>query len=301
MIEGFISVPGGKVYYRQYGKLDSNAPLILVHGGPGFCHDTLRVLDPLAEERAIIFYDQLGCGASDNPKDDTLWTLSRYVEELESVINYFNLDSYHLLGHSFGASIVLEHASKQPSTLQSIIFSSPLISVSDWLKDANIRKSELPTKIQKAIDEHEANGTTDSKEYKAATKVFNKNFLCRLDPKPDLYIKAFKKFNFHIYNLMWGPSEFNCTGRLASYEGGKALEKLYYPVLLLCGAYDEAREETLKSYQKRLPSASLHVFKNSSHNTYLEDTDEYIEVAKKFHFSVESKHTQDKESNCSSI
>lgn len=283
MIEGFISAPGGKVYYRQYGELNSNAPLILVHGGPGFCHDTLRVLAPLAKERAVIFYDQLGCGASDRPEDDDLWTLSRYVKELESVIDYFNLDAYHLLGHSFGASIVLEHALKQPSALQSIIFSSPLISVSDWLKDTNIRKSELPTKIQKAIDKHEAKGTTDSEEYKAATKVFNKNFLCRLDPKPDLYIKAFNKFNFHIYDLMWGPSEFNCTGRLANYEREKALEKLSYPVLLLCGAYDEAREETLKTYQKRIPDALLHVFKNSSHNTYLEDTDEYIEMVKRFH------------------
>ncbi|MCP3680720.1 MAG: hypothetical protein GY782_10900 [Gammaproteobacteria bacterium] len=43
--EGFIKVSGGKIFYRRFGKIDnSNPPLIAVHGGPGFCHDTFEVL-----------------------------------------------------------------------------------------------------------------------------------------------------------------------------------------------------------------------------------------------------------------
>lgn len=200
--EGFISVPGGKVFYTTFGDGNSkNAPLIAVHGGPGFSHDTLEVLAPLAEHRQFILYDQLGCGRSDRPNKRNLWTLQRYVSELDAIIDYFSLDTYHLLGHSFGASIALEHGLKQPSGLLSLILSSPLVSVKDWLADTAIRKKELPTAVQVTIDEHEAAGTIESDDYQAATKLFNSKFLCRLDPKPPIYQKALKNFNVDIYRM----------------------------------------------------------------------------------------------------
>ena len=42
-------------------------PLLLLHGGPGAGHDYLEPLEALADERAVVFYDQLGCGKSDIP------------------------------------------------------------------------------------------------------------------------------------------------------------------------------------------------------------------------------------------
>lgn len=95
-------------------------------------------------------------------------------------------------------------------------------------------------------------------------------------------------FNFDIYETMWGPSEFNCTGNLSSYERGSKLSELSVPVLLLCGDQDEVREETLLKYMKNLPSGSyMHVFQNSAHNTYLEATEDYINVVKQFIKNVE--------------
>ena len=57
---------GYKTYYRIAGECSGNKkPLILLHGGPGSTHNYFEVLDRLADEgRAIISYDQLGCGNS---------------------------------------------------------------------------------------------------------------------------------------------------------------------------------------------------------------------------------------------
>jgi pimeloyl-ACP methyl ester carboxylesterase len=36
--EGYIDVPGGKVWYRAVGGNADATPLLCLHGGPGFTH-----------------------------------------------------------------------------------------------------------------------------------------------------------------------------------------------------------------------------------------------------------------------
>ncbi|MEM9243386.1 MAG: proline iminopeptidase-family hydrolase [Pseudomonadota bacterium] len=286
--EGFIHVSGGRIFYVTFGDINSTAaPLIVVHGGPGFSHDTLEITAPLARDRFLILYDQLGCGRSDRPTDKTLWSLRRYASELDAIVSYFHLDRYHLLGHSFGGSVVLEHSLTHPQGLMSIILSSPLVSVKDWLADTATRKKELPQTVQSIIDHHEVSGTTDSDDYKKAVSEFNRRFLCRLLPRPDSYQNAFKRFNNDIYQQMWGPSEFHCTGSLASYNRANDLDKINVPACLLCGDQDEVRETTIKKYAEKL-QARYHILPNSTHSTYLEATTTFMARVDQFLQQVES-------------
>lgn len=72
--EGFVAVPGGKVYWCSIGR-EGRTPLLTLHGGPGFAHDLLvEPFRTLADQRKIYFYDQLGAGRSDRPSDLNLWT-----------------------------------------------------------------------------------------------------------------------------------------------------------------------------------------------------------------------------------
>ena len=43
-------------------------------------------------------YDQHGCGHSDRPDDDSLWTLESFVAEVQAVRDTLELDRVHLLG-----------------------------------------------------------------------------------------------------------------------------------------------------------------------------------------------------------
>ena len=53
-------------------------------------------------------------------------------------------------------------------------------------------------------------------------------------------------FNEVIYEQMWGPSEFYCSGNLLNYNRINRLNEINVPVLLLIGEYDEVRSETMK-------------------------------------------------------
>src|SRR3989304_2586554 len=77
--EGKIAVPGGSVWYRIAGADSPGVPLLVLHGGPGAGHDYLEPLQALADERPVIFYDQLGCGRSDIPDDASLLRVDRFV------------------------------------------------------------------------------------------------------------------------------------------------------------------------------------------------------------------------------
>ena len=76
--EAFVDVPGGRVWSQVVGGGELT-PLVVLHGGPGFPHDYVRSLADLADERPVVFYDQLGCGRSDCPDQLTLWTVERAV------------------------------------------------------------------------------------------------------------------------------------------------------------------------------------------------------------------------------
>ncbi len=81
---GYAPVPGGNVFYRMIGGGEA-APLLTLHGGPGFPHNAFAPLAQLGDERAVVFYDQLGCGQSDRPDDPSLWRIERAVEEVDAL------------------------------------------------------------------------------------------------------------------------------------------------------------------------------------------------------------------------
>ena len=58
---GKMPFKGFETYYRVVGEATANAPLLLLHGGPGSTHNYFEVLDSLAESthRQVIFYDIL--------------------------------------------------------------------------------------------------------------------------------------------------------------------------------------------------------------------------------------------------
>src|SRR6202008_2334895 len=100
-----IETPKGK--FNIWTKRIGNNPkikVLLLNGGPGLTHEYFECFESFlpAEGIEFIYYDQLGCGNSDNPNDTAMWDLPRYVEEVETVRKALSLDkdNFYLLGHS---------------------------------------------------------------------------------------------------------------------------------------------------------------------------------------------------------
>jgi len=275
--EGFIQVKGGKVWYRIVGS-GTKTPVLLLHGGPGYPSDYLKPLERLADERPVIFYDQLGAGRSDRPKDITLWTIERFVEELAEVRRALGLKRVHLVAHSWGTTLATEYMLTKPEGIESVMLASPCLSSLRWMADAKRLRSALPEAVRAILDKNERDGTTDLPEYQEATKEYYRRHFIRLNPWPPELENTEAGIGLDVYHTMWGTSEFQATGNLKDYDKTGRLHEITVPTLFTAGRYDEATPETVAWYQSLVPGSQFVLFENSAHMAMLEEPDRYVQV-----------------------
>ena len=291
--EGYIPFHGYNTWYRIVGEREEpgKLPLLALHGGPGATHDYLESLEAMASTgRRVIFYDQLGCGNSDHPHNPALWTVELYVEEVGAVRRALGLDRLHLLGQSWGGMLGMEYALTQPSGLASLVVSDSPASMRQWVEEANRLRSELPPEVQETLTRHEEAGTTDDPAYEAATQVFYRRHVCRLDPWPEYVTRAFAKLaeNPEVYNTMNGPNEFHVIGKLKDWSIMERLGEIRVPTLLLSGRYDEATPAIVETIQQRIPGSEWVIFEQSSHMPHAEEPERYMQVLDGFLSRVEA-------------
>ncbi|MET0779558.1 MAG: alpha/beta fold hydrolase, partial [Candidatus Saccharimonadales bacterium] len=116
--DGYVTWGKYRTYYKVVGKqVDKNKlPLLVLNGGPGSSHDYLLDLRLLAENgRQVIFYDSVGCGRSDRPDDDSLWTIGFFIQEIDAIRKELKLKAVHILGHSWGGMLAIEYLLTKPS------------------------------------------------------------------------------------------------------------------------------------------------------------------------------------------
>jgi proline-specific peptidase len=286
--EGYIEVPGGKVFYRIVGE--GGVPLLCLHGGPGLPHDYLEALEDLSSERPVIFYDQLGCGNSERPDDHSLWNVERFVEELATVREALGLERLHLFGNSWGGWLAMQYVLDRRPFLESLVLSSSPPSVPRWIEDCAHLREQLPQEVKTTLDHHEEHGYFDCPEYQWAIVFFYRRHLCRMNPWPEGLERAFSRFGADVYNTMWGPSEFGpVTGMLKSWDITERLSEIKVPTLITGGRYDEARPDHLEILHQCIEGSEMVIFEESAHLAFAEERKHYIQVLGDFLDSVEGR------------
>jgi proline iminopeptidase len=271
--EGFIAVEGGRIWYHRVGT-GSGTPLLLLHGGPGRCSYYLKPLLALSVDRPVIIYDQLGCGKSDHPTDTTLFTVDRYVRELQTLRDSLGLNEIHLLGHSWGAMLAEAYMATHPKGVRSLILSSPLVTTAQWEHDADSLLRALPDSMRDAISRHEADHTTSSPEYANATKAYYDLYLSRTRSRPTADNDSSRAgFGRQVYEYMWGPSEFSATGTLKTFDATPWLREVRVPTLFIAGEFDEATPASTRNFSRLVPGAEFAMIPGSGHMTTRDNPD----------------------------
>ena len=281
--EGLIEGKFGAVWYAIYGAKAAGTPLLVLHGGPGAPHDYLEPLAALADERPVIFYDQLGCGNSARPADLAYATLENFVEELGAVRAALGLDRAFILGQSWGCMLAADYLLTQaPAGIAGLILSGPCLSASRFVADLRGYIEQMPPELRAVIERCEASGAYDAPEYEAAVLAFYRKHVCRLVLWPECMQRTMEKMGVEVYHRMWGPSEFTLTGTLQDYDRTGRLAEIKLPTLFTCGRYDEATPETTTWYHHLMPGSELRVFEDASHEHHLEKPAEYLAVVRDF-------------------
>jgi len=153
---------------------ERKSPIILLHGGPGSTHNYFELLDRVAlSGRAVISYDQLGCGNSFVDGHPELWTPQTWLDELCALIDYLHLDSFHLLGQSWGGMLdIIYLIEKKAKGVKSAILSSTLSSSKLWASEQHRMIKFMSEEDQRAIAEAETKDDFSSEAYAKANEHF---------------------------------------------------------------------------------------------------------------------------------
>lgn len=286
--EGRLSFRGNETWYRVTGDLDAGVPLVLLHGGPGGAHDYLDSLTRLAgSRRAVVHYDQVGCGLSshlpDVPAD--YWTVGLFLDELDALLHHLGIaDRYDVLGQSWGGMLGAEHALRRPDGLRRLVISNSPASMELWVKEANRLRADLDPTTQERLTRYEALEQYDHPEYLEAVQVFYDRHVCRVVPNPEEVQRTFAQLSEDptVYMTMNGPTEFHCIGTLRGWSVVDRVAAISVPTLLLSGRFDEATPATVQPFADAIADVRWHVFENSSHMPFVEEPDEFDNVVTSF-------------------
>jgi proline-specific peptidase len=280
-LEGTLAVPGGNVWFSRVGG-GAGLPLLAVHGGPGLPHNYITALERLADEREVIFWDQLGCGQSECPADVKLWTMQRSVAEMAAVVEGLGLNRFHIFGNSWGGMLAQQYVLDAEPTAASVTISNSIASIPQFSEMVARLKTGLAPATQSAIDRHEAAGTTSSAEYQAAIRTWNETYLCRLLPWPNELEEAFRGMGAQVFETMFGPSDFHIVGTIRNWEVFDRLAEIALPTLVIAGKFDECAPEHMWEMHQRISGSRFELFESSSHMPFIEEPDRFDRVMREF-------------------
>lgn len=278
--EAYLAVQGGRLWYRRSGT-GAGTPVILLHGGPGFSSFYLKPLENLGDDRAVVRYDQLGSGRSDKVVDTTLFTIERFVGELDSLRAALGYEQVHLIGHSWGSILGLEYYRAHPARVASLTFASPSLNVPEWARHTRKLVATLSDSAQEAIRSREAVGDYDAPDYVAAVNEFYAKYMT-LRPEEANLDSTMRTMSQPIYSHMWGPSEFTISGTLRTYDATRRLKSVKVPTLYTVGEFDEANPAAIKRFAALTPGSKYEVIPDAAHITTWDNPEVMLRVVRDF-------------------
>lgn len=275
--ERYLAVENAELYYRDIGQ---GPPLIVLHGGPRFDHNYLLPdMDRLSDSFRLIYYDQRGRGKSARNVQPEEITIESEIKDLESLREYFQLESFVVLGHSWGGLLAMEYALRHPHHVSHLILMNTApASRDDCLLFERERDANAGDAVEtlRALESRSAYAEGDPEARAAYDRVYFRSTL----HSPELLDRLIKHLQVGwtkegvlkagaIGSRLWHET-YESTG----YNLLPALTQLRTPTLILHGDYDFIPLACAAHIASAIPGASLVVLRDCGHFSYLERPDQ---------------------------
>ena len=281
-----ITTPQGtfRVWTKRTGN-NPDAALLFLHGGPGATHEYFIAADSFLPAAGIeyYYYDQLGSGLSSVPHDPALWTIERFVEEVEQVRSALGLgpENFFLLGHSWGGVLAIEYALRYQHQLKGLIISSMMSSGPAYNRYAHdVLMPPMDQGALAQIKDFEARGATDDPRYDEL--LMEQHYLHHvlrlpLEQWPEPVVRAFAHMNKEIYVPLQGPSELGLSGVLLDWDRTADLHEIEVPTLVIGAQHDTMDPEYLRHMSTLLGAGEYWHCPHGSHMAMYDDQETYFE------------------------
>ena len=274
-----IDIGDTSLYVVERGR---GYPLIVLHGGPGLDHHMFGdYLDALTDDYRLILVDQRANGRSGRPPEET-WTLGQNAKDVGLLATAMGLGKYAVLGHSYGAFVVLQRAVDFPGQAAQTIVSSG-VPGSRFLMShvehelANFEPEELR---QQVTDSWAREQHVQSPDEVAAllSDQLPFHFADPFDPRMAEYKQRTADAVYAAEVLRkFSSSDYG------GIEVEDRLSDIAHPMLILAGRHDRTCSvEAAEFMASNVPHAELVVFEKSAHMTFVEENERYVSAVRTF-------------------
>lgn len=217
--------------------------VIVLHGGPGAPHQYLRPeFDALTQTARVIYYDQRGCGKSQQASS---YTWQEHVNDLKRLISTLAKDQkVFLAGSSWGSILAILYAYTHPKDVKGLVLSGTV----PWYGKEGVyeRYYSSPTSILK---------------FPIIVK--------RLVPHPTIERRIkidTVRFTKEVEIYMGLPQSEPMESRVTAPRAER-LKQIRVPILLFHGTYDRELDWA-DEYAKLFPNIQVHKLEETGHDSW---------------------------------
>lgn len=282
-----IQTPSGefKVFTQRVGD-NPTIKVLLLHGGPGMTHQQFANFKDYLPQEGIefIWYDQLGSAYSDQPSDSTLWTIDRFVDEVEQVriALGLNKDNFYLYGQSWGGILGIEYALQHQDKLKGLIISNMMADIVAYETYAKeVLGPQMPKEVFAEVMEMERKMDFENPRYMELLGEHHYPFHVLRKPEnewPEEIKKMMGEVNPDVYVYMQGYSEFGITpgATLEGWDRTTDLHKITVPTLVIGGTHDTMDPAHMEWMSREFPKGSFLLCPNGSHLSQYDDPEHFF-------------------------
>ena len=274
----FIAFDGTELAYHVRG---AGEPLICLPGGPMRASACLGDLGGLSGHRRLIRLDLRGTGDSAVPADRSSYRCDRLVDDVLALQDHLGLASADVLGHSAGANIAVQYATRHPHRVSRLVLVTPSGRAVGLEPDTEMRREIVSLRqgepwfaeAAAAFERIAAGGGAEADW--AATAPF---FYGRWDAAAQAYDAAeAEQTNEDAAEAFGADGAFDPVVTRAGLAG------LGSPVLVVGGSLDLQRPPAVTAeYAALFPSARLVVQPGAGHFPWLDDPGQFVSAVSGF-------------------
>lgn len=256
---------------EKYERTVSSNYIMLLHGFTGSANDWDFLIDELNPKYNIITIDLIGHGKSSSPMQPDYYSGDEISNQINHIINFFNLKKIILLGYSMGGRAALTFADKYPHIIKGLILESAAPGIENeilrdqrTIEDTKLSEYILNNPLEKFID------------YWMNLDIFLTQKNLPLDKLKFIKQQKLKNNKIGLSNSL---KEFSAGKMIPLFD---KIKNLNSKTLLISGGLDKKYIELNFQMENLFPNAKHVIIKNAGHNTHLEQPETFISLLNTF-------------------
>lgn len=287
-----ILANGVEHWVKISGIEHESIPIVVLHGGPGgnnYVYEN-TIGKKIENYATIIYYEQRGCGRSEEPHSNDDYSIDLLTGDLLVIINELGIDKVNILGYSFGGQLAMEFTLRYSEKVHKLILQSPSVSPYERLAYTQVQGfRQIVSGGEKVIVEKIAKSKSTIEE--KLDKIWD---IVHIDTVDKLLF--YNTDNAKDMRHLWAKFGYENTGDMANALNKETrkielldnIKNIKNKTLILAGLYDRnVGLDLLRDIHSKIENSKFIIFDKSAHFPDLEEPIKYAKAIHNFLFEIE--------------